>query len=95
MRWDPDVKKWYHSSPERSANSKFKKLDEAYMPDATRKPVVYRAPPKRGEVVGKMKVRLIRRHQDVMPGERTATSDNTKRLRKLIRKVLKKGKLKR
>jgi len=59
MRWDPDVKKWYHSSPERSANSKFKKLDE------------------------------------VMPGERTATSDNTKRLRKLIRKVLKKGKLKR
>lgn len=95
MRWDPDVKKWYHSSPERSANSKFKKLDEAYMPDATRKPVVYRAPPKRGEVVGKMKVRLIRRHQDVMPGERTATSENTKRLRRLIRKVLKKGKLKR
>lgn len=95
MRWDPEVKKWYHSSPERSANSKFKKIEEAYMPDATRKPVVYRAPPKRGEVVGKMKVRLIRRHQDVMPGERTATSDNTKRLRRLIRKVLKKGKLKR
>lgn len=69
-------------------------MDEAYMPDATRKPVVYRAPPKRGEVVGKMKVRLIRRHQDVMPGERTATSENTKRLRRLIRKVLRKGKLK-
>jgi hypothetical protein len=95
MRWDPEVKKWYHSDADRSAASKFKKLDEAYMPDATRKPVVYRAPPKRGEVVGKMKVRLIRRHQDVMPGERTATSDNTKRLRRLIRKVLKKGKLKR
>ncbi len=95
MRWDGDAKKWYHTSADRSEKSKFKKLEEAYMPDATRKPVVYRAPPKRGEVVGKMKVRLIRRHQDVMPGERTATSDNTKRLRKLIRKVLKKGKLKR
>ena len=95
MRWDPEVKKWYHSDADKSKASKFKKLDEAYMPDATRKSVIYRAPPKRGEVVGKMKVRLIRRHQDVMPGERTATSDNTKRLRKLIRKVLKKGKLKR
>lgn len=95
MKWDPNVKKWYHTDKYKTMNSRFEKLDEAYMPDATRKPVVYRAPPKRGEVVGKMKVRLIRRHQDVMPGERTATSENTKRLRRLVRKVLKKGKLKR
>lgn len=72
----------------------YEPTDEAYMPDAIRKAIVYRAPPAKGEVVGHMKVRLARRHQDVMPGERVNPA-YLKRLRHLTQKVLQKGHQKR